>query len=223
MADVQLKVQKALTREELDHMVTAFQESINGNTDLAFLSRTLDVFVKEITPAKEIHFLLVSQENDFEILDIKNNVNIDISSSQGLIRTCLKQKKPRFVNDVNRYSGYDEKIDNIFKYDLKNLLIMPLQDIDNNLFAILWAGIPKGDLNQYIREDIDHVIQLLDQIVYTIPEEKKEEEIKVSEIVNHNEKKNINFSDTSEKQKVESPILIKTIQSWLSNFKKSKK
>jgi len=52
----------------------------------------------------------------------------------------------------------------------------------------------------------------LNQIIYTIPEKKKKE-IKVSEIEDNNEKK----------QKVESPILIKTIQSWLSNFKKSKK
>jgi len=223
MAGIQMDIQKELIQEELDQILVAFQESIKGNIDLDLLLKTLKIFVKEITPAKEIHLLILSNENSFEISDIENGIPIDLSSSQGMISRCLNRKEPQFTNDVNRYKEYDKKIDNIFDYNLKNLLIMPVQDINNELFAILWAGIPKGDLNQYISADIEHLVQLLDHIEYTMPREKREEEIKHSEEFNSYKEEKLDSPDTLKEYKVESPILVKKIQSWLTGFKKNKK
>ncbi len=224
MASVQAEVQKELTQEEFDYVLAAFEESINDNIDLDLLSRTLKTFVKEITPAKEIHLLGFSEKNDSVVSDIENNIHIDLSSSQGMISTCYKKKEPQFTNDVDRYNGYDVKVDNAYDYNLKNLLILPLQDVNENLFAVLWAGIPKGDINQYISRDIEHLTQLLHKIEYVIPqEEDKAKEIDQSKEMYQSALKEIDHIKSKKYNKVESPILVQKIQSWLTGFKKNKK
>jgi len=224
MASVQAEVQKELTQEEFDYVLAAFEKSINDNIDLNLLSRTLETFVKEITPAKEIHLLGFSEKNDSVVSDIENNIHIDLSSSQGMISTCSKKKEPQITNDVDRYNGYDVKVDNAYDYNLKNLLILPLQDVNENLFAVLWAGIPKGDINQYISRDIEHLTQLLNKIKYVMPqEEDKAKKIDQSEDMYQSALKEINHIESKKHNKVEYPILVHKIQSWLTGFKKNKK
>ena len=218
-----MEIKKELSSEEFEQLITAFKEEVHNNADLDFLARTLDIYIREITPAKKTYLFHLKDEIHLETIHNENKTLIDLSTSRGMLKRCIQTKEPQLTNDIKRDSNYEEDTDNIFSYNLKNLLIMPLYDINKNIFALMWIGIPKKDINQFIAEDLAHVQTLIDQISYvtpldTIKEESPEDEEVTSGSIKGTEKnKEHIMADSPQKnhnKKVEAPALIKKIKSF---------
>jgi len=241
MSPLKIEIKKELSVSEFDQIISSFKEELRNNTDIESLTRAFNIYIKEITPAKHISLLQLSSPSELITIHNGKTITIDISNSKGMLAQCIKTEEPQFTNDIKRHPSYEEKTDNIFDYELKNLLLFPLFDINNKIFAVLWAGIPKGDINQYIAQDIEHIKTLCEQITYVVPVENNKTEtpsIPEPEAVQETPSKEVAAveKDTKPSQKKEeikskqlkesspkdnAPKLVKKIKSLFSRTKKS--
>jgi len=174
-------IKKELSPEEIERLLAYFQEELHNNTDTESLTYTLRNYVQKLTPANYVHTLYIKDDHTLETIIDEVPTSIDIGASKGLLKRCLQTQEPQLTNDTNRDPYYDEPVDNVFAYPLKNLLVIPLYDIHNNPFGLLWMGIPKGDINQFITQDVEHLQQLISLISYVAPKEESEPKQKQQE------------------------------------------
>ena len=181
-------------------MYHKFQKSIEKQTDARYLSKSFQELFKQVTPAKEVQLLLVSEPNKIlKTITLEKNITIDISSSKIILAKCYQTKEALFFNDVSRNGDYNQDIDNFLAYPLKNLLLLPLLNIDKEIEGIVWAGISQKDFNQYTPSDIKYMTQVsvLSEKMTTEEEEHQEDS----------------------KQKSNSYVLAR-LKSWSWNWKK---
>lgn len=152
-----IEIKKELTLAEVKHIITQFHATHTNIDNISAFAKTLEILVKELTPSKDV-YIFIRKEGIYETLNIKKSLSIDIQSSIGMLSKCYQTKEPLFINDVKRDKNYNAKIDNFFDYPLKNLLLIPLVDKNNEMIGIIWAGIPEGDWNQYIQSDINNLM-----------------------------------------------------------------
>ena len=222
MAKVNMTIKKELSEEEFERLLNAFKEELHNNADPDFLAHCLEIYIKELTPAEAVHVLYVKSDNQLETKHEDKPITIELSGTKGIIKQCLQSKEAHIANDVQRDPYYTESIDNVFSYEVKNLLVMPLYDISQNIFALVWAAIPKGNINQFITKDIEHLTTLINLISYTPPRAEKRKERVKEEKKAPSEKTADTDSSVSEpsqpqtKKPVEAPALIKKIKSIFS-------
>ncbi len=156
-----IKIKKELTKEEFTRICHKFQKSIEKQTDARYLSKSFQELAKQVTPAKKVQLLLVSEPNKMlKTTTLEKNITINISSSKSMLAKCYQTKKALFSNDVKLDNNYNQDIDNFFSCPLKNLLLLPLLNSDNEVEGIVWAGISQEDWNQYTQCDIDYMTQV---------------------------------------------------------------
>ncbi len=173
-----IKIKKELTEVEFEQVLAEFQESILKQENTDDLSQSFQELVKKITPAKEVHLLIFSEiGKTLETVTLEKNITIDISSSKGILARCTQTKEALFSNDVARDPHYHKETDNFLDYPLKNLLVVPLLNEDKEILALIWAGIPKKDWNQYMQSDIKYMMQVPVLNEKMIQEEDPEEEM----------------------------------------------
>jgi len=172
---------KEFSDEELVHLSKAFKDEVHKSTDIELLANIIETYVKKLTPAQFIHLFVLSKENSLYIANDPQKRSIILSSPKSILFECLQTDKPQFINDIKRSDLYDQAIDNPFEYNLKNLLLFPLHDIDNTPFAVIWAGISKENIKQFIQKDIDNIAFLAEQISYekfsTLEPKSEEDEV----------------------------------------------
>ena len=206
---------RELSDEELFHLSQAFKDEIHNNTNIEFLAHIFETYVKKLTPAQFVHLFLLNKENGLYIVNDPQKRSIIPSPSKSILSECLQTDAPQLINDIKRSARYDHTIDNPFEYDLKNLLLLPLHDSNNAPFAVIWAGIPKGNIKQFIQKDIDNVTLLAKQISYVKPSTSESKAKKESEIQEDQTKNESNTIETTD-----STTFVKKIKSLF--FKKYK-
>ncbi|RLA76191.1 MAG: hypothetical protein DRG30_03425 [Epsilonproteobacteria bacterium] len=175
---VNIEIKKELTEEEFTRIYHKFQKSIEKQTDSRYLSKSFQELFKQVTPAKEVQLLLVSEPNKIlKTITLEKNIAIDISSSKSILAQCYQAKEALYFNDISRNSDYNPDIDNFLAYPLKNLLLLPLLNIDKEIEGIVWAGISQKDFNQYTPSDIKYMTQVsvLSEKMTTEEEEHQED------------------------------------------------
>ncbi|RLA78214.1 MAG: hypothetical protein DRG78_15665 [Epsilonproteobacteria bacterium] len=175
-----IKIKKELAKEEFTRISHKFQKSIEKQTDSRYLSKSFQEFTKQVTPAEKVQLLLVSEPNKIlKTTTLEENIMINISSSKSMLAKCYQTKKALFSNDVELESDYNQDIDNFLSCPLKNLLLLPLLNRDDEIEGIVWAGISQKDWNQYTQCDIEYMMQvcILDEKI-TIEEEEHQEKPK---------------------------------------------
>jgi hypothetical protein len=167
--------------------------------------------VKRTIPAKEIHILLISEsEKIVETITLSQNIKIDMFTAPSMLLQCYESKEALFSNDIDRDKYYNSKIDNFLDYPLKNLLLTPLLSEENKCLGIIWAVIPKKDLNQYTQLDLRYMTQLsvVNEKMFVDESKKLEENIEVNKSY---EEKNNNIESDSENN----ASMVKRLKSWL--------
>jgi len=156
-----IKIKKELTETEFKQILTEFQENIEKQKSTDALGKSFQELVKKVTPAKEVHLLMLSKAGKtLETITLEKNIIIDISSSKGMLAKCTQTKKALFSNDTTRDTHYNKEIDNFLDYPLKNLLVVPLLNEDKEILGLIWAGIPQKDWNQYMQSDVEYMMQV---------------------------------------------------------------
>ena len=179
-----IKIKKELTETEFKQILTVFQESIEKEENIHELGKSFQELVKKITPAKEVHLMIVQEpDKTLKTVTLEKSITIDISSSRSILAKCIQTKEALFSNDIARDIHYDKEIDNFLDYPLKNLLVVPLLNEDNEILALIWAGIPKKDWNQYMQSDIEYMMQVsvLNEKTIREAEEPQEEKYQAEE------------------------------------------
>ena len=162
-------IKKELSQEELFQLLNTFKTDVDNVTDIQSLSIILETYVQTLTPAQHVHLFQIN--DDKKLLYSVENPSlpaISLSEKKGMVIKCIKDNIPVSANDVKRNSEYNPEVDNIFGYDLKNLLVMPLYDDNRIIFAVLWAGILKNDINQFIHKDIKNINMFVEHIHFSI-------------------------------------------------------
>jgi len=170
------KIKKELTQIEFEKILIEFQDIYGNEKTIYDIGKDVVDIVKKIIPAKEVHFLLITDsEKVLETITLSNNIKIDIASSLSMMLQCYESKEAFFSNDIERDIYYKSEIDNFLDYPLKNLLLSPLLTENNQCLGIIWAAIPKKDLNQYMQSDLTYIrqISILDENI--LAREKKEQ------------------------------------------------
>ena len=160
-------IKKEVTKEEFEKLYNSFIEEIQQSENPDQITQILVEYTKALTPAKMVHVFELKQ-NHLQTKIQDDIVSIKLDNEKGLIGRCLKTQEPQVTNDIRRDPYYDENIDNTFSYELKNLLIMPLFDEEKKLKALIWAGIPKNDINQFIAKDIKYLQKLTSAVPASI-------------------------------------------------------
>jgi len=184
-------------------------------------SRILEKSILGLTPAKKVFFLYhdSEQERRFFALDLKNRSTVALTvERKGLIARSLDTGQPFYTNDVGREPGYIDTADNPFGYDLKSLLLLPRFDASGRPSFLVWAAIPHKNLNQFIREDIEHLetlFQKAEPFLWNILSSdgsppSRTDDPSTTDIV----------EDSDSRQDIGSPVLIQVIRSWFHRKKK---
>ncbi len=153
-------IKRELTENEFKDIIVACQTAMSKNKELKAVVDICAEKTKEITPAEEVYLLLLDKENNiFEIAS--HNKSIPIHEEGGVISESLNSRQPFIINDVANSFLYQEEADNIFDYPLKDLMIIPFVEskADQNIVALLWAGIPEKSWNQYTQKDLDYMVR----------------------------------------------------------------
>jgi len=180
-----IEIKKELTKTEFKQIVTVFHESIKKQANMHDLGKSFQELVKKITPAKEVHLMIVLEPGKrLETVMLEKNITIDISSSKSILAKCYQTKEALFSNDTARDPHYNKEIDNFLAYPLKNLLVVPLLDEDKEILGLIWAGIPQKNWNQYMQSDIEYMMQVsvLNEKMILEAEELQEEKSQVEEL-----------------------------------------
>ncbi len=155
-----IEIKKELTEVEVEQIFSEFQESIKKQENEYDLGKSFQELVKKITPAKEVHLMIISEPDKIlETVTLEKNITIDISSSASMLRKCYHTKEALFSNEIVRDTDYNKEIDNFLAYPLKNLLVVPLQNEEKEILGLIWAGIPQKDWNQYMQSDVKYMMQ----------------------------------------------------------------
>jgi len=172
-----IEIKKELNEKVFHEILVVFQKNIKEEENIYELGKYFQEFVKTITPAKEVHLMIVSESSKtLETVTLEKNITIDISSGRGILAKCYQNKEALFYNDIVRDTCYNEKIDNFLDYHLKNLLVVPLLNKDKDVWGIIWAAIPYKDWNQYMQSDIDYMMQVSQLNKKMIPKEDSQKE-----------------------------------------------
>ena len=184
------------------------------------LGRSFQILVKKITPAKEVHLLIVVESGKtLETVTLEKNLTIDISSSKSILVKCYQTKEALFSNDIVRDADYNKEIDNFLAYPLKNLLVVPLLNKEKKILGLLWAGIPQKDWNQYMQSDVKYMIQfsILNEKILQKEIEELHEEVdeKSYEEIEEEVHEEIEEKSHEEANQHQPSSMAKKIKSWL--------
>ena len=218
-----IEIKKELTEVEVEQIFSEFQESIKKQENEYDLGKSFQELVKKITPAKEVHLMIISEPDKIlETVTLEKNITIDISSSESMLRKCYHTKEALFSNDIVRDTDYNKEIDNFLAYSLKNLLVVPLQNEEKEILGLIWAGIPQKDWNQYMQSDVKYMMQfstlnkkmLQKEIeeIYEEIEEKIDEEFQ--EMIEENIEKKVEEEFQKEATLHQPSSMAKKIKSW---------
>lgn len=180
-----IEIKKELTETEFKQILAEFKESIKTQESAYDLGKSFQELVKKVTPAKEVHLMIVQEPNTvLETVTLEKNITIDISSSKSILAKCHQTKEALFSNDIARDIHYNKEIDNFLAYPLKNLLVVPLLNEDKEILGLIWAGIPQKNWNQYMQSDIEYMMQLsvLTEKMIPAAEELQEEKTQEEEL-----------------------------------------
>ena len=200
-----IKIKNELTETEFKQILAEFQESIKKQENALDLGKSFQELVKKITPAKEVHLLIVSEAGKtLETVTLEKNITIDISASKSILTKCYQTKEALFSNDIASDTHYNKEIDNFLDYPLKNLLVVPLLNDDKEILGLIWAGIPQKDWNQYMQSDIEYMMEVsvLNETMILEAEDPQEEVIQAEEL-------------QKEADQESTPSMVKRLKSWL--------
>lgn len=200
-----IEIKKELSEVEFNQILAEFQESIEKQENADDLGRSFQELVKKITPAKEVHLLILSETGKtLETVTLEKNITIDISSSRGMLVKCYQTKVALFSNDIARDTHYNKEIDNFLDYPLKNLLVVPLLNEAKEILGLIWAGIPQKDWNQYMQSDIEYMVQIsiLNEKMILKAEELQKEKDQAEELQNEGDEESTSS-------------MVKRLKSWI--------
>ncbi len=196
------KVSEEVLSSEFKQTLSSYEKQLNERSDIRSMGRLIQDFVKQVTPAKEVQLLLLDKSmKEMKTVTLDKNMMMNISNTSGMMAEVLHTRKALFTNDVERELKYKEDVDNFLHYPLKSLLLFPLVE-DENIWGLIWAGIPRKDLHQYMKIDLAYLEQM--QHLLKKPRHETDEEIKPLE------------SDVTAESKLKNTSLITKIKSWFS-------
>ena len=142
-----IRIQKELTERDFRKIATKFHYNLKQITEMEIFVRYLQIIIKEITPAKEVELIFPDT-----IQAIRNTKN-------AILSRCYHYQKAFFTNDVDRETTYNAMVDNFISEKMQKILCVPLVS-DGEVTAIIAAGIPYRDLNQFTWKDIAYIERL---------------------------------------------------------------
>jgi len=194
------KLSEEVVFSEFKQTLLSYEKQLNEKNDTQSVGLWIEDFVKHVTPAKEVQLLVLNESiKQLETVVLDKKITINISNTSGMLAEVLHTRKALFTNDVNRELKYKEDIDNFLHYPLKSLLIFPLVE-DGNIWGLIWAGIPRKDLHQYIKTDLASLEQM--QQLLKKPGQKTDDDPETFK------------SDVATEGKLKNTSLITKIKSW---------
>ena len=112
--------------------------------------------VSLITTANEALFFLVE---DGHIVDVKNNKIISLEES--ILKEVINNKKGKIVPFAKNASKFNPKVDNIYDFDVKHLMIIPILK-DDRVVGVIEAFITDKTYHQFIEDDLKFLESLND-------------------------------------------------------------
>jgi len=158
---ISFKIKKVLTEEEFsDILEKCTTNSKDYTEDIKKLYSKCNELTKEITPADEVYMLL--RVDDYHCEVSNTDIKLDISNSkESAIQECCKTKNAIVIQDVSRSFIFNQDIDNFANLNIKSLMLVPLINSQSQeVIGIIWAGILKGNINQYTQEDLNYMKRL---------------------------------------------------------------
>ena len=219
-----IAIKKELTEIEFKKILTAFQESMQKQENANDLGLSFQKLVKKITPAKEVHLLLLSETGKkLKTVTLEKSLTIDISSSKSILSKSYQVKEALFSNDIERDTDYNKEIDNFLNYPLKNLLIVPLLNAEKEVLGLIWAAIPQKDWNQYMQSDVKYMMQfsivnekMLQKEIEELHEEIEEKiDEDFQEMIEEKIEKKVEEEFQKEATLHQPSSIVKKIKSWL--------
>jgi len=155
------KIKPVPTPEVIRKTLEEFREKLSEAGDPEKIENACKEAVETLTPAREIRLLLCNDEGSL-LTECSGKEHPLDPRKRSLIGKALQSQKALYTNDVRREAEYLPSLDNPFDYPLKSLLLAPLLHPESSqVIAILWAAIPRGDLHQFVREDLEALEKLL--------------------------------------------------------------
>jgi len=153
-----IEIKKELSEEEFKEIILRCEEDFVAHNTLQSIARKCEEAAREITPAKESYLLLVDEDKkEFSI--ITREEALPFYEGESLLMEAYRTKQSLLINDVTRSFLYKEEIDNFLGMEIKDLMLIPVVDENDErkVIAILWAAIPVGSWNQYTQKDLDYM------------------------------------------------------------------
>ena len=140
-------IKKELTESDFQKILARFYHSLYAINESGVFIRYLQIIVKEITPAKEVQLIFPDK---IQAITIENN---------SILSDCYRNQKAFYTNDIDREKNYNAAVDNFISEKMQKILYVPLVSF-GRVTAIIMAGIPYKDWNQFTQRDIDYIERL---------------------------------------------------------------
>ncbi len=160
--------------------------------------------IKKFTPANFIQIVKVSFEDNRVILEFNNQKRvIDTKKTKNsILLEAINNKQALIANNLITSFVYNPKIDNLIDKDIKDLMIVPIIDTEqNNLLFILWIATSHENIYQFIQDDLDKVREEISILTELFKDLSSNSEIKkLKNIIKEYKKKEERHKELSNKK-----------------------
>ncbi len=152
-------IKNELTEKEFSDLFAACDRNLGESDDLKMLIKKCSQKTREITPAQEVFLLRPDPVKPVLTILSTGEVVPRHPHHKGILSEVFQTKQAFILNDVHQSFLYQDTYDNITQTPITNLMVIPILSprSSHEILAILWAAIPKGDLNQYTQLDLSYM------------------------------------------------------------------
>jgi CheY-like chemotaxis protein len=152
-------IKKDLAKEEFDEVFTNGKLALEDLTSIEEKLLVYENLIKEITSQKNVFILLFDIENriiKIPTLDITIPI---VSDMESIIIECYEDKHTKLSLNVRRSSMYRQKIDNFIDAKIKDLLLIPIleNNQDKRVSAMIWVATEYKSLDEFSKNDINYL------------------------------------------------------------------
>ena len=105
--------------------------------------------IKDLIKVDRVTIFIYSKKNNVLWTYLADGIEtFSIPANKGIVGYVVKNKILKVVNDTNKEPLFYKEIDKMSGYKTKNILTLPLSDIDNNIIGVVQLLNKKNGFNE---------------------------------------------------------------------------
>jgi len=148
---------KFLSKDEVKKFLDEKVDHLKSIEDEKELLKELEFIAADVSSATDAKIWVYDAQEEqltSKVLDKQIDTHV---SQESILFEVLKLKLPLLVNRVEEHKLYHPDVDNLLDKAVKDMLVYPIMDTQEQLVAIVEAIITEGNFYQFIKDDLENL------------------------------------------------------------------